>query len=130
MVRFLVRFMVRFMVLGLWAAATLAGSSQSSLAQEWTRFRGPNGSGISQAKSIPTRWTAENYQWQVPLAGSGYSSPVIWGDRLFLTLADDDSGTRALICINTRNGKLRWKHEFADATYTICLLYTSDAADE
>ena len=115
----MVRFLVRFMVLGLWAAGTLTGSSQSSLAQEWTRFRGPNGSGISQAKSIPTRWTAENYEWQVALAGSGYSSPVIWGDRLFLTLADDDSGTRALICINTRNGKLRWKHEFADAAYTI-----------
>ena len=56
----MVRFLVRFMVLGLWAAGTLAGSSQSSLAQEWTRFRGPNRSGSSQAKAKPTRWTAEN----------------------------------------------------------------------
>ena len=111
--------MVRFTGLNLWAACTLAAFSQSGLAQEWTRFRGPNGSGISQAKSIPTRWTAADYQWQVSLPGSGYSSPVIWGDRLFLTLADDNSDTRSLICIDTSNGKIHWKHGFADAAYTI-----------
>ncbi|MEE3371339.1 MAG: PQQ-binding-like beta-propeller repeat protein [Planctomycetota bacterium] len=111
--------MLRFMGLSLWATGTLAAFTQSGPAQEWSRFRGPNGSGISPAKSIPTRWTAADYQWQVPLAGSGYSSPVIWGDRLFLTLADNNSGRRSLVCIDTRNGKTRWKHGFADATYTI-----------
>ena len=111
--------MVRFMGLSLWAAGTLAAFAQSGPAQEWPRFRGPNGSGISPTKSIPTRWTAADYQWQVPLAGSGYSSPVVWGDRLFLTLADKNSGRRSVVCIDTRNGTTRWNHGFADATYTI-----------
>ena len=88
-------------------------------AQEWTRFRGPNGSGISHTKSIPTRWTEANFYWQVELAGSGYSSPVVWGNRLFLTSADDNTGTRSLVCIDTSDGKTLWKHGFADATYAI-----------
>ena len=111
--------MVRFIRVSLLTLFALAAMLRPSPAQEWTRFRGPNGSGISPAKSIPTRWTEKDFHWQVPLTGSGYSSPVVWGNRLFLTSADDKSGTRSLICIDTRNGKIRWKHGFAEAAYTI-----------
>ena len=44
--------------------------------QEWTRFRGPNGQGISQAETIPVKWTEKDYNWKVRLPGVGHSSPV------------------------------------------------------
>lgn len=79
-------------------------------AQEWTRFRGPNGNGISDAATIPTKWTNKDYRWQINLPGQGASSPVIWEKKLFITSADLDAGERYLLCINTENGKEIWRH--------------------
>ncbi|MEK6235636.1 MAG: PQQ-binding-like beta-propeller repeat protein, partial [Planctomycetales bacterium] len=64
--------------------------SHDAGAQEWTRFRGPNGSGVSDAKTVPTQWTDEDYNWKTELPGEGLSSPVLWGDKLFVTAADSD----------------------------------------
>jgi len=47
--------------------------------QEWTRFRGPNGSGVSAEKSIPTHLSDAHVSWKVELPGVGHSSPVLWG---------------------------------------------------
>src|SRR5262245_45460833 len=55
-----------------------------SAAQEWPRFRGPNGSGVSLAKNVPTAWTAKDLRWKAALAGVGHSSPVIWGQKIFV----------------------------------------------
>ena len=57
-------------------------------AQEWTRFRGPNGTGVSDAKSIPATWTEADYRWKIKLPGKGHGSPVVWGDKLFVLSAD------------------------------------------
>src|SRR6516164_6622189 len=64
-----------------------------STAQEWTRFRGPNGSGLSSA-NLPVRWTGEDLNWKVKLPGRGHSSPVLWGQRIFVTSGDDKTGLR------------------------------------
>ena len=48
-------------------------------AQEWTRFRGPNGTGESESEGIPGSWTAADINWKVALPGVGHSSPVLWG---------------------------------------------------
>ena len=53
----------------------------TGLAQEWPRFRGPNGSGISLAKTIPTTWTDKDFNWKLPLPAAGHSSPVVWGKK-------------------------------------------------
>ena len=71
-------------------------------AQEWTRFRGPNGTGVSDAKSIPATWTDADYRWKIKLPGKGHGSPVVWGDRLFLLSADPHNATRYVICVHTR----------------------------
>ena len=58
-------------------------------AQNWPTFRGPNGSGIATTP-LPTAWDGEkssNILWKTPLPGLGHSSPVVWGDRVFVTLA-------------------------------------------
>jgi len=100
-------------------AASLVFSLLPSLAdaQQWTRFRGPNGSGIAQTANIPLQWTETDYNWKIQLPGKGHSSPVLWGDRVFLTSCDTETAKRILLCLNTADGSLRWKREFPSKTY-------------
>lgn len=85
-------------------------------AQEWTRFRGPNGTGISHATTVPTEWTNDDYNWTIELPGTGHSSPVIWGEQLFITSCNEEQKTRHLLCFDTTNGDLVWKQEFKFTT--------------
>lgn len=64
----------------------LAICGQGTTADETSgnRFRSPNGSGISNAKTVPVRWTEKDYNWKIVLPGPGHSSPVVKDDRLFL----------------------------------------------
>lgn len=91
--------------------------SPEANAQEWTRFRGPNGTGISKATTVPTEWTDTDYNWTIDLPGEGHSSPVVWGDRLFITSSDTDQATRHLLCINTGNGDVLWQKDLEFETY-------------
>lgn len=86
-------------------------------AQEWTRFRGPNGSGVSKAATIPVRWTEKDYNWKVRLPGAGHSCPVLWGQRLFVTAADEETGKRTLVCLDAGDGRRLWAREFAGARH-------------
>ena len=79
-----------------------------SYGQEWTRFRGPNGTGISPDKSIPTVITEANLSWKAELPGGGHSSPVLWGEKVFLTSADEKGGI-SLLCIDANDGRTHWK---------------------
>ena len=79
-------------------------------ADNWERFRGPNGAGISSDKNIPVRFsTTENVRWKVKIDGTGHSSPIVWGDRLFLQIASPDASERSLLCIDAKAGKEIWK---------------------
>jgi len=83
-------------------------------AQEWTRFHGPNGAGIAQGDGagIPTKFTPADYNWRVKLPGMGHSSPVVWGDRIFVLSADPDTATRYMLCISAADGKQLWKKTY------------------
>lgn len=85
---------------------------QWASADNWTRFRGPNGSGVSRAKTVPVEWDREDIRWTVKLPGAGHSSPVIWEDRLFLTSADVEKGLRYLVCLDALSGRQKWTEEF------------------
>jgi outer membrane protein assembly factor BamB len=91
--------------LALLAAAFAAATLE---AQEWTRFRGPNGTGISEAKGIPVAWTEQDFRWRVKLPGAGHSQPVIWGDRIFLTSAAAEGRERVLVCLLKTDGRELW----------------------
>lgn len=85
-------------------------------AEEWPGWRGPRGDGTSEETNIPIRWSkTENVAWKVPIAGKGHSSPVIWGDRLFLTTCLEKEGKRSLLCLDRRDGKLLWEREVMTA---------------
>ncbi len=83
-------------------------------AQEWTRFHGPNGQGIAKGDgaAIPSTFTAADYNWRVKLPGMGHSSPVVYGDRVFLLSADPDSATRYMLCISAVDGKELWRKTY------------------
>ncbi len=90
----------------------LALPSLDAPAQEWTRFRGPNGGGIGAATGIPVEWTARDYNWQVDLPLQGSSSPVLWGRRLFLTGDRADDSRRGILCIDADSGRILWRREY------------------
>jgi outer membrane protein assembly factor BamB len=93
-------------------AVLLALAGQATLAQEWPRFRGPNGSGVSTATTVPVQWTEKDYNWQVRLPGVGHSSPVLWGERIFVTSGDEQTGKRLVVCLKTADGSRLWTREF------------------
>jgi outer membrane protein assembly factor BamB len=86
------------------ASATFARS------EEWPGWRGPRGDGTSLEKGLPLRWNAtDNVAWKVPIPGVGHSSPVVWGDRVFLTTCIEEEGKRVLLCLDRRTGKVLWQ---------------------
>ena len=107
------------------ASACLVASliaTTSTFAQEWTRFRGPNGTGVSQAKTIPTTWTEKDYNWKVKLpGGSGHSSPVVWGDKVFLLSADPEDATRYMLCYDATSGEQLWQRKYKSTPHHLHL---------
>jgi outer membrane protein assembly factor BamB len=91
------------------AALVIAAGPLVSVASDWPRFRGPNGTGTSVDKNVPVSWTADKgVLWKTKIPGKGNSSPITWGDRLFLQTASDDGKERQLVCIDTTSGKIVW----------------------
>lgn len=71
----------------------LASALPLPAAENFPEFRGPQGNGHALAKGLPTQWSeSHNVAWKVPVHGKGWSSPVIWGDQLWLTTADEVGG--------------------------------------
>jgi outer membrane protein assembly factor BamB len=85
-------------------------SAASASAGEWPGWRGPHGDGHSDEPNIPTRWSdTDNIAWKVEIPGKGHSSPVVWGDRIFLTTALEQERQRVLLCLDRRGGKELWR---------------------
>lgn len=99
--------------------------SHVSQAADWSQFRGPSGNGVSESTGLPTEWSAEkNILWKTKLPGHGSSSPVLYGDQIFLTaytdygLTAEDDGNPAdlrlhVISINREDGKIMWDQSVA-----------------
>ncbi len=83
----------------------------TAAAQEWTRFRGPNGSGIGRMTGLRAQLTEADYAWSVKLDGVGHSSPVLWGEKLFLTIAAADGTRRRVECYDAASGRKLWDWE-------------------
>src|SRR5262245_46491193 len=66
--------------------AGIALAAQSSWAENWPQWRGPNNNGVSGEKSAPIEWNREkNIAWRLEMPGSSAATPAVWGDRIFLT---------------------------------------------
>jgi len=87
-----------------------ARAGDASRSENWPSWRGPRGDGTSQEIGIPTHFNdTDNVRWKTKLPGNGYSSPVVWGDRLFVTWCVEDEERRVLACLDRKDGKLLWQ---------------------
>jgi outer membrane protein assembly factor BamB len=103
------------------AVLALALTSGDALAEDWPAWRGPRGDGTSLETGVPLEWgKGKNVRWQVRVPGVGHSSPVVHGDRIFLTTCVEvesrkakgkatGSGKRMLLCLDRRSGKVLWE---------------------
>ena len=81
-------------------------------AENWPGWRGPSGDGISAGKGIPTKWSSkENIAWRIAVRGEGHSSPIVWGDKVFLTSSLTEKNKRILLCIDRLSGQTVWQRD-------------------
>jgi outer membrane protein assembly factor BamB len=114
-------------------------------ASNWPQWRGPGGLGVSNEKNLPAEWSpTKNIKWKTPIAGRGHSSPVVWGNRVFLTTAiegpvvpgakavkhmiedqeflhpdsigADHKQTFKVICLDAATGKILWEQTAFEGT--------------
>ncbi|MBN1421026.1 MAG: PQQ-binding-like beta-propeller repeat protein [Planctomycetes bacterium] len=85
----------------------------------WPRFRGPDGAGLSEAKTIPVTWTEKDFDWRVKLPGEGHGSPAVVAGRIFVLCSDRSDATRILACLDAGDGKIAWQRRFASKTHRI-----------
>lgn len=96
----------RVSLLAALVAATALGADPT-----WPRWRGPDGDGQSPETNLPLKWDAKSVVWRTPLPGAGQSSPVVWGDRLFLTAAPDGGAKRVVLALDRKTGKILWEKQ-------------------
>src|SRR2546427_484823 len=98
------------MMLRVATAAALLFLASASRAGNWPAWRGADGMGNCAEKDLPLRWSStENVRWKVALPDRGNSTPIIWGERIFLTQATDKGRKRATLCLDRRDGHALWE---------------------
>jgi outer membrane protein assembly factor BamB len=85
----------------------LALVSMLSAADNWPQFRGPGGTGQSSATGLPLKWSEkENVRWKTPIHDKGWSSPVVWGDQVWMTTALENGKELFAVCVDRDSGKV------------------------
>lgn len=87
-------------------------SNSEDQTNQWTRFRGSDGSGIDSNWETPIQIDYSSLKWEITLPGKGNSSPVVWGNKIFVSSSDDEKYTGYAIAIDDRDGTILWQKEF------------------
>ena len=96
----------------LFLTALLLMCSKSALAENWPCFRGPTRQGISHEKDIPVEWNqTSNIVFKTPIPGIGWSSPIVFDDRVFVTTATDEGASFRLLCLDRLTGAVLWNKQ-------------------
>jgi outer membrane protein assembly factor BamB len=95
-----------------WLAAFSLAVPQTVMAENWPGFRGPGRQGISNEKNLPTQWSAEsNIVWKTAIPGEGWSSPIVFGDRVFVSTATEKGASYHLLCLDRKTGTVIWDRQ-------------------
>ena len=87
--------------------ALLCAQPLAAAETNWPQFRGPRGDGQSPNTGLPTTWSeTENIRWKTPIHGKGWSSPVVWGNQIWMTTATPDGKERFAVCVDLASGKI------------------------
>lgn len=88
-------------------SALVSTASCALAADHWPQFRGPTGDGKSEAKGLPLQWSdTEKVKWKTPIHDKGWSSPVIWGDQIWLTTATSNGTELYVLMLDKNSGKI------------------------
>lgn len=83
-----------------------------ALAANWPQFRGPTAQGHSPETNVPLTWSAtENVAWRAEIPGEAWSSPIVWGDRVFVTTATDAGESCRVLSLDRKTGQVLWNVE-------------------
>lgn len=83
---------------------------QGEGAKYWSRWRGPSGQGLVRSGTYRDTWSpTQGVKWKVPVAGRGHSSPIVWGDHIFLTTAHEDGARLSMLAFRRSDGTKLWE---------------------
>jgi len=92
--------------------------SRTCWSANWPQFRGPAGDGHAEASDPPTTWSeTEHIAWKTPVHGRGWSSPVVWGNMIWLTTADTDGKRLYVVGIELDTGRVRFDRKLFDVEH-------------
>ena len=92
-----------------WSLVLVGLTLATAKAENWPRFRGPTGDGISTETGLPVEWNGTDHvAWRTPIPGEGWSSPIIWGERVFLTATLQDGRKCHVLCLDAASGRILW----------------------
>ena len=143
--KLLVRISITLVICLLSIITLLSSHAGTAPDANWPQWRGPSGQGVSLEKNLPTEWSpTKNIKWKTPIAGRGHSSPIVWGNKIFLTTAiegpmvpgakavkhmdgdkeflhpdsvgADRKQTMKVICLNRETGKILWEQTTFEGT--------------
>ena len=98
------------------AVCTIVLTVTAVRAENWPQWRGPSGNGISTETNLPVRWTTtENIAWKLPLPTWSGSTPIVWGNHIFLNVADH--GSLFLWAVDRTKGEAIWKRHLGDGDH-------------
>src|SRR5258708_40298990 len=86
----------------------------SAPAANWPQWRGPNFNGSSDEKHLPTSWSKQSALWSTDMPGPSAATPVIWGDKVFVSSPDQSTRTLHALCLDRKSGKLLWDNKVAE----------------
>lgn len=103
------------------ALVLLLSASWPALAENWPSWRGPSGDGVSTEKNLPVKWSpTENVRWKVALPAPGNSTPIIWGERIYLTQAHELTKWPPKVPENFAGGSSAGGHAIAEKRSVLC----------
>jgi outer membrane protein assembly factor BamB len=100
-------------------ALTLSTFAHSSRAENWPSWRGPSANGLSSEKNLPVKWSpTDNVVWKLAMPSKTGATPIIWGNNIFLNVADSDNNLY-LWCVDKTKGTVLWKKLITGGNYQI-----------
>ena len=104
---------MRILLVAIGVVLATAGSARG---ENWPQWRGPSANGISAETNLPVKWTTtENIAWKLPLPTWSGSTPIVWGDRIFLNVAEN--GSLFLWAVDRNKGEAIWKRHLGDGDH-------------
>lgn len=103
---------MRWVTVAIVVAFGIVSGSAPAWSEDWPRFRGPTGQGISTETHLPNEWSAEKgVAWKTAIPGEGWSSPIVWQGHIYLTSATDGGASCHVLCLDQSTGKILWDRE-------------------